>query len=76
MPDRNRRKHARPINHREAAAKAPPIQHARAVRPKRPPGTGLDRSTEGLIAATRTRLGPAPAGALPDRRTAEAKRRG
>jgi len=59
-------------NQRAASSKPQP----RATKSKRAPGAGLDRSTEAVIEAAHPRMKPAPPGALPDRRTAEAKRRG
>lgn len=47
----------------------------RAAKPKHP-GEGLDRSTEGVIAADRDLLKPAPPNALPDRHTTDSRRRG
>lgn len=72
MPARSK---SRPTSHRETPSPPRPSP-SRAPAPKHPPGEGLDRSTEGLIEATRTRMKPAPIDAPPDRRTAEAKRRG
>ena len=73
MPARNNQ---RPTNQREAPSPSRPPQQDRAAKPKRRPGKGLDRSPEAVIEAARPWRKPAPANALPDRRTAEARRRG
>lgn len=73
MPARDNK---RPTNQREVPSQSRPPPEPRTAKPKRPLGTGLDRSTEAVMEAARPRMKPAPPGALPERRAAEAKRRG